>query len=83
MKAITPIQFTEVEVMSTKLKVTIVEDDLEAFARFSWWLFTEEGIPVDTGIVHCDGETYMGWDGNNTFPYTHVASNKGLEIITV
>lgn len=81
MKNITPIQFTSEEVMSEVLKVTIIEDDLSTYAKFSWWLFTAEMAYVDTGIVRCEDVDYTNWSGDNNYPYTFVANVLNLTLV--
>jgi hypothetical protein len=82
MKNITPIQFTNSSTLATMVRVTSIDDDFLTYARFSWWLFGENGCNVDTGIINCDGEDYLEWTGDNEFPYIFVAERLGLELIT-
>ncbi len=81
MKQITPIQYTNEEILAEHIKVIIIEDDLETFARFAWWMFSADMTLVDDGIVRCEGTDYSTWTGHNEFPYTFVADTLGLEII--
>ena len=81
MRNIEPIRYTDEDVLSTQIRVGIVEDDLATFSRFAWWLFTAEGAPVDSGVIICDGDNYLSWDGNNEFPYEYTATTIGVVLI--
>lgn len=81
MKQITPIDQANNGLLSTTLRVGILDDNLETFCSFSWWLFTEEGTLVNTGTIRCDQEDYSNWDGSNEYPYTFIAGKLGVQII--
>lgn len=81
MKEIVPINQTGTELLATTLKVNILDDNLETFCSFSWWLFTQSGELVNTGVIRCEGNEYSAWSGDNNYPYTFVATYLGLEII--
>jgi hypothetical protein len=75
MRNIQPIDYTGNGIMSTQLKVSILNDDLESSCNFEWKLFSDAGACTDKGIIICSGNDYLGWNGNNDFPYTYVATN--------
>jgi hypothetical protein len=77
MKQIQPIDYNGNGVIATQLKVQSVNDDLATQCTFCWYLFDDNGTPVDNGSVQCMGADYTAWSGDNNYPYTFVAANIG------
>jgi hypothetical protein len=81
MVQIVPFQATTSGPLATQLSVLSTDDDLYASANFRWVLFDVIGQVVNNGLIPCEGEDYLAWDGNNVYPYSFVAGILGVEII--
>jgi hypothetical protein len=81
MVQIVPFQATTSGPLATQLQVSVTDDDLYASANFRWVLFDVIGQVVNNGLIPCEEDDYLAWDGNNTYPYTFVAKAIGVEII--
>lgn len=62
------------------LSVTGVNDNYKDAATFSYTLYSASGKRLDFGFVECNNGAYVGWNGNNNFPFTFVANKLGIAI---
>lgn len=78
---ITPITIIYNKPEATKLYVSITSDNLTNQATFMATLYAGNGANLLNQQVDCGGEEYLGWNGDNDFPFSFCAENLGVEII--
>jgi hypothetical protein len=73
------------------LSAYIINDNLESSCSFYYSLNASgegtEAMPIVIGAtladgnLTMDGETYLGWDGDNDYAYTYIAEKLNLIIV--
>jgi hypothetical protein len=73
------------------LNAYIINDNLESSCSFYYSLNASgegtEAMPIVIGAtladgnLTMDGETYLGWDGDNDYAYTYIAEKLNLIIV--
>ncbi len=63
------------------IHVIITNDNCYDCAILTYMLLDENGQPIHRASINVTGNTYQNWDGNNDFPYEHVASAVGFTLV--
>jgi len=67
---------------ATRLYVALQNDNLQTECTFLYVLRDSKNKALGSGTVKMSGTDYSNWSGDNSTPYTYVASKINVTIVT-